>query len=162
GNKLQVATGKAQVSDAQAVALDTKRLLIRQENLLSLLLGRVPGPIVRSNVAPGMHATGSVPAGRPCPLVQPRPDALSAAQQLVAGNGQIGVAEAGFCPRSSLTAVDGFASPDLTTLINPSKAFVCNAGGSVSWLAPILQGEALRGQAEAVSAQWEAAKNTYE
>ena len=162
GNKLQVATGKAQVSDAQAVALDTERLLIRQENLLSLLLGRVPGPIVRSKVAPGMYATGPVPAGLPSTLVERRPDVLSAEQQLVAANAQIGVAKADFFPRFSLTALAGFASTDLTTLFNPSKSFVWNAGGSVSWLAPILQGDALHGQAEAASAQWEAAKNTYE
>ena len=162
GNKLQVATGKGQVSDAHAVALDTERLIIRQENLLSLLLGRVPGPIARSKVAPGMHSIGNVPAGLPSTLVERRPDVLSAEQQLVAANAQIGVAKADFFPRFSLTALAGFASTDLTTLFNPSKSFVWNAGGSVSWLAPILQGDALHGQAEAASAQWEAAKNTYE
>jgi multidrug efflux system outer membrane protein len=162
GNKLQVATGTAQVSDAQAVALDTERLIVRQENLLSLLLGRVPGPIVRSNVGPGRHATGPVPAGLPSTLVERRPDVLSAEQQLVAANAQIGVAKADFFPRFSLTALAGFASNDLTTLFNPSKSFVWGVGGNVSWLAPILQGDALHGQAEAASAQWEAAKNTYE
>ena len=35
-------------------------------------------------------------------------------------------------------------------------------GGNASWLAPILQGDALRGQAEAASAQWEETKNIYE
>jgi len=162
GNKLPVTTGRAQLNDAQAIALDTERLIIRQENLLSLLVGRVPGPIVRSKVAPGMHETGPVPAGLPSTLVERRPDVLSAEQQLVAANAQIGVAKADFFPRFSLTALAGFASNDLTTLFNPSKSFVWNAGGSVSWLAPILQGDALHGQAEAASAQWEAAKNTYE
>jgi len=162
GNKLQVSTGKAQVNDAQAVALDTERLIVRQENLLSLLLGRVPGPIARSKVAPGMHAIGNVPAGLPSTLVERRPDVLSAEQQLVSANAQIGVAKADFFPRFSLTALAGFASQDLTTLFNPSKSFVWSAGGSVSWLAPILQGDALYGQAEAASAQWEAAKNAYE
>jgi multidrug efflux system outer membrane protein len=72
------------------------------------------------------------------------------------------VAKADFFPRFSLTALAGFASPDLTKLFDPSKSFVWNAGGSVSWLAPILQGDALYGQAEAASAQWEGAKNAYE
>jgi outer membrane protein, multidrug efflux system len=162
GNKLQVSTGKAQVSDAQAVALDTERLIVRQENLLSLLVGRVPGPIERSKVAPGLHATGPVPAGLPSTLLERRPDVLAAEQQLVAANAQIGVAKADFFPRFSLTALAGFASTDLTTLFNPSKSFVWGVGGNVSWLAPILQGDALHGQAEAASAQWEAAKNAYE
>ena len=63
GNKLQVSTGKAQVNDAQAVALDTERLIVRQENLLSLLLGRVPGPVGRSKVP--RACTPPVRAGRP-------------------------------------------------------------------------------------------------
>jgi outer membrane protein, multidrug efflux system len=162
GNKLQVSTGKAQVNDAQAVALDTERLIVRQENLVSLLLGRIPGPIVRSKVPPGMHATGPVPAGLPSTLVERRPDVLSVEQSLVAANARIGVAKADFFPRFNLTALAGFASPDLTQLFNGSKSFVWNVGGSVNWLAPILQGDALHGQAEAASAQWEAAKNAYE
>ena len=162
GNKLQVSTGKAQVNDAQAVALDTERLIVRQENLLSLLVGRVPGPIGRSKVAPGMHATGPVPAGLPSSLIERRPDVLSVEQSLVAANARIGVAKADFFPRFNLTALAGFASTDLTQLFNGSKSGIWNAGGSVSWLAPILQGDALHGQAEAASAQWEAAKNAYE
>jgi len=162
GNKLQVSTGKAQVNDAQAVALDTERLIVRQENLLSLLLGRIPGPIVRTKVPLGMQGPGPIPAGLPSSLVERRPDVLSVEQQLVAANARIGVAKADFFPRFSLTALAGFASPDLTQLFNGSKSFVWNAGGNVSWLAPILQGDALHGQAEAASAQWEAAKNAYE
>jgi len=161
GNKLPVTTGRAQVSDAQAVALDTERLIVRQENLLSLLLGRLPGPIARSSAAPAFQ-TGSVPAGLPSSLLERRPDVLSVEQRLVAANARIGVAKADFFPRFSLTALAGFASPDLTKLFDPSKSFVWSAGGSVSWLAPILQGDALHGQAEAASAQWEEAKNVYE
>jgi multidrug efflux system outer membrane protein len=162
GNKLPVTTGRAQVNDAQAVALDTERLIVRQENLLSLLLGRMPGPITRSKVPPALHATGAVPAGLPSTLVERRPDVLSVEQRLVAANARIGVAKADFFPRFSLTALAGLASPDLTKLFDPSKSFVWGVGGNVSWLAPILQGDALRGQAEAASAQWEEAKNTYE
>src|SRR5262245_1692033 len=162
GNKLPVTTGRAQLNDAQAVALDTERLIIRQENLLSLLLGRVPGPIPRSKVAPGSQPPPSVPAGLPSSLIERRPDVLSVEQQLVAANARIGVAKADFFPRFSLTALAGLASPDLTKLFDPSKSFVWSAGGSVNWLAPILQGDALHGQAEAASAQWEQAKNAYE
>lgn len=162
GNKLPVTTGRAQLNDAQAVALDTERLIVRQENLLSLLLGRVPGPVERSKVPPGLRTIGPVPAGLPSSLVERRPDVLAAEQSLVAANARIGVAKADFFPRFSLTGLAGFASTDLTTLFNPSKSFVWGVGGNVSWLAPILQGDALHGQAEAASAQWEQAKNSYE
>jgi multidrug efflux system outer membrane protein len=162
GNRLTVTTGRALVYGAEATRRDFQRLIVRQENLLSLLLGRPPGPITRSKAMPTLHATGSVPAGLPSTLVERRPDVLAVEQRLVAANAQIGVAKADFFPRFNLTALAGFASPDLTQLFNPSKSFVWSAGGSVSWLAPILQGDALRGQAEAASAQWEQTKNQYE
>jgi multidrug efflux system outer membrane protein len=161
GNKLPVTTGRAQLREAQAVALDTERLIVRQENLLSLLLGRVPGPIPRSKTPPALR-TGPVPAGLPSTLVERRPDVLAVEQRLVAANARIGVAKADFFPRFSLTALAGFASADLTTLFNPSKSLIWSAGGSVNWLTPILQGDALHGQAEGASAQWEEAKNVYE
>ncbi len=161
GNKLPVTTGRAQVNDAQAVTRDTERLIVRQENLLSLLLGRPPGQIARSKAPPTLQ-TGPIPAGLPSTLVERRPDVLAVEQSLVAANARIGVAKADFFPRFNLTALAGFASPDLTKLFDPSKSFVWGAGGSVSWLAPILQGDALHGQAEAASAQWEEAKNSYE
>lgn len=162
GNRLPVATGKAQVNGAEATRRDIERLIVHQENLLSVLLGRPPGPITRSKVAPALHATGPVPAGLPSSLIERRPDVLAVEQRLVAANAQIGVAKADFFPRFNLTALAGFASPDLTQLFNPSKSFVWSAGGSVNWLAPILQGDALRGQAEAASGQWEETKNLYE
>ncbi|HZX44004.1 MAG TPA: efflux transporter outer membrane subunit [Myxococcaceae bacterium] len=161
GNKLPVTTGRAQVNDAQATLRDTERLIVRQENLISLLLGRPPGPIARSKTPPALP-TGVVPAGLPSTLVERRPDVLEVEQQLVAANARIGVAKADFFPRFSLTALAGLASPDLTKLFDPSKSGVWSAGGNVSWLAPILQGDALHGQAEAASAQWEEAKNNYE
>ncbi len=161
GNKLPVTTGRAQVNDAQAVVQDTERLIVRQENLLSLLLGRPPGPIARSRATPTLQ-TGPVPAGLPSTLLERRPDVLAVEQRLVAANARIGVAKADFFPRFSLTAMAGFVSADLSTLFNPSKSLIWSAGGSVNWLAPILQGDALHGQAEAASAQWEEAKNSYE
>ena len=161
GSKLPVTTGRAQVNDAEAVARDTQRLIVRQENLLSLLLGRPPGPIARSS-ASKIPAPGVVPAGLPSSLVERRPDVLAVEQQLVAANARIGVAKADFFPRFSLTAVAGLATPDLTQLFNGSKSFVWGVGGNASWLAPILQGDALHGQAEAASAQWEETKNLYE
>src|SRR5262249_59874630 len=103
GNRLPVTTGRAPLNDAQAIALDTERLIIRQENLLSLLLGRVPGPVARSKVPPGLNTIGPIPAGLPSSLVERRPDVLSAEQQLVAANARIGVAKADFFPRFSLT-----------------------------------------------------------
>ena len=163
GNKLQVSTGKAQVNDAQAVALDTERLIVRQENLLSLLLGRVPGPIPRSKTAPGMHVHRSRPGG----AARRRSSSAGPTCSRWSSSWWRRTRGSAWRRRTSSPASTSRrwrASPstDLTQLFNGSKSGVWNAGGSVSWLAPILQGDALHGQAEAASAQWEAAKNAYE
>jgi len=161
GSKLPVTTGLAQVHDAQAVVRDAERLIVRQENLLSLLLGRPPGPIDRGPDDVFRVGPTSIPAGLPSTLLERRPDILSAEQQLVAANARIGVAKADFFPRISLTALAGLATPDLTNLFK-SSSVVWGVGGNVNWLAPILQGDALHGQAEFASAQWEESKNAYE
>jgi outer membrane protein, multidrug efflux system len=161
GNKLPVTTGRAQVYEAEATAEDVDRLIVRQENLISLLLGRPPGPIGRGPDQVFRTGTSAIPAGLPSTLIERRPDVLSVEQRLVAANARIGVAKADFFPRFSLTALAGLATPDLTNLFK-ENSLVWGVGGSVNWLAPILQGDALHGQAEAASAQWEETKNLYE
>jgi multidrug efflux system outer membrane protein len=86
-----------------------------QENALSVLLGRNPGPIVRGTNLATLHAP-PVPAGLPSDLLVRRPDIMAAEQQLIASNAQIGAARALFFPRISLTGVFGFASASLGNL----------------------------------------------
>ena len=161
GNRLPVTTGRAQVNEAEATAEDVDRLIVRQENLISLLLGRPPGPVGRGPEQVFRTGTNAIPAGLPSTLLERRPDVLSVEQRLVAANARIGVAKADFFPRFSLTALAGLATPDLANLFKDTS-LVWGVGGSVNWLAPILQGDALHGQAEAASAQWEETKNLYE
>jgi outer membrane protein, multidrug efflux system len=161
GNKLPVVTGQAQVNQARGTELDLERQIIRQENLLSLLLGRPPGPMARGSALEGLQPPAAVPAGLPSVLLERRPDVLQAEHLLVAANANIGVAKADFFPRFSLNALVGLATPDLGNIFK-SSSFVWSAGGGASWLAPILQGDTLRANAESASAQWEQAKNTYE
>jgi multidrug efflux system outer membrane protein len=161
GNKLPVVTGQAQVNQARGTELDLERQIIRQENFLSLLLGRPPGPIARGTPLEALQPPTAVPVGLPSTLLERRPDVLQAEHFLVAANANIGVAKANFFPRFSLTALVGLATPDLANIFK-SSAFVWNAGGSASWLAPILQGDSLRANAEGASALWEEAKNVYE
>jgi multidrug efflux system outer membrane protein len=86
-----------------------------QENALSVLLGRNPGPIERSGTLAALRSP-SVPAGLPSDLLVRRPDILQAEQQLVASNALIGAARALFFPRINLTGLFGFASSSLGNL----------------------------------------------
>ncbi len=96
-----------------------------QENALSVLVGRNPGPIDRAT--PQELATFhqlAVPAGLPSELLTRRPDILQAEQQLIASNALIGAARALFFPRISLTGLLGFASPSLGNLFSgPSRTW---------------------------------------
>ena len=88
-----------------------------QENALSVLLGRNPGPIVRGSTLQDLDAP-PIPAGLPSDLLVRRPDILAAEQQLVAANALIGAARALFFPRISLTGLFGFISEDLGSLFS--------------------------------------------
>ncbi len=89
--------------------------LAAQEFRLNLLVGSPPGPVARSGVLAKL-ALPAVPAGLPADLLRQRPDVRRAEQDLVAANARIGVAKAGYLPTISLTASNGFASNELSTL----------------------------------------------
>jgi len=94
-----------------------RKLIALQEDALSVLLGRNPGPIAR---AASLEALGKplVPAGMPASLLERRPDILQAEQQLIAANARVGVARALYYPSISLTGALGTASPDLDQLFS--------------------------------------------
>lgn len=92
-----------------------KQAIATQEHALSVLLGRNPGPIARSNSLEALRSP-VVPAGLPSELLARRPDILQAEQQLIASNALIGAARALFFPKISLTGLFGFASGALGSL----------------------------------------------
>ncbi len=161
GSKLEVATGQAQVNDAQATAFDLQRQITDQENHISFLLGRPPGPIPRGRTLLQFVVPPTIPPGLPSSLLERRPDVHQAEEQLIAANALVGVAQANFYPSISLTGILGLASPDLTKLFT-GPSFVWSVGGTASWLAPIFQGAQLKGQYDAAWASWLQSEAFYE
>jgi outer membrane protein, multidrug efflux system len=96
-----------------------KQAIATQEHALSVVVGRNPGPIVRSG-EPDPRFTPAIPAGLPSDLLFRRPDILQAEQQLIASNALIGAARALFFPRISLTGLFGLASGSLGNLFQGS------------------------------------------
>jgi len=92
-----------------------RQAIATQEHALSVLLGRNPGAIARSNNLEALRSP-LVPAGLPSELLTRRPDILQAEEQLIASNALIGAARALFFPRISLTGLFGFASGSLGSL----------------------------------------------
>ena len=142
----------AEYEDAAVQVPRLERLIVAQENAISLLLGRNPGSVKRGKTLEQL-AVLQVPGGLPSELLERRPDIRQAEQQLIAANALIGVAKAAFFPSISLTGLFGVASTDLSDLFKgPSKTWQI-AGTLVQ---PIFTGGALTGQlqvAEAVQQQ---------
>ena len=86
---------------------DLERQIALQENSLSILLGRNPGPIPRGRPLTEQPNPPAIPVGLPSELLERRPDIREAEANLVAANAEIGVAKAAFFPSISLTGTAG-------------------------------------------------------
>jgi multidrug efflux system outer membrane protein len=127
------------------------------ENALSILLGRVPGPIERDSLASGALLP-DIPPALPATLLERRPDVMQAEQLLIAANADVGAAKALFFPAISLSSFAGAISGDLATLLG-------GAGGvwtaTPSLLQPVFNGGRLRNNLAAARARMEEAVAEY-
>ncbi len=158
GNKLESSQAASALAQTEVAVPQLEQAIFEQENLISLLLGRPPGPIARGK-ALGELPAAEIPAGLPSALLERRPDVLEAEANLRAANADVGVAEANLFPQLSLTGSAGFQSTDLSDLLK-SPSFIWNIGGGL--LAPIFQGGRLRREADAARARWDQARLAYE
>jgi len=119
---------------AQIPSLESQ--IEQQENGLSILLGRPPGPIARDPNLGGRAIANAphpvdVPVGLPSQLLERRPDIRRAEELLIRANANIGVAKAQLFPQFSLSATAGTSSSQLKTLVDASNAYYY-AYGSVT------------------------------
>jgi multidrug efflux system outer membrane protein len=127
---------------ARAEVPTLEQQIAQEENALSLLLGRNPGPIERAapssslDVAEQAHPQ-SVPAGLPSQLLERRPDIRQAEANLIEANANIGVAKAQFFPALSLSGTGGTSSSQLKKLVDAGSAYWYIAG---SLSQPIFEG----------------------
>jgi multidrug efflux system outer membrane protein len=163
GTDLDVARGEADLFSAQSTLANLEQQRSLREHTIALLLGRPPGPIVRSAVGDAQASPPEVPAGLPSALLERRPDVREAEANLVAANAQIGVATANLFPIFSLTGQGGAVSTNLALLGAPNTTAqtLYSVGGAINWTAPVFQGAALRYQLEAAKKMWLATKATY-
>lgn len=105
------------VLQARAQRIDLQQRIAQVEHALSLLLGRVPGPIVRGRALLDQPAPPEVPVGLPAALLERRPDVRQAEQRLAAATARIGVAESFKYPQITLTGSGGVASTSLSNLL---------------------------------------------
>ncbi|MBV5307624.1 MAG: efflux transporter outer membrane subunit [Desulfobulbaceae bacterium] len=120
-SELELSQNRSQYEEALASIPGLEKAVTLQENGLSILLGRNPGPIARGRNIDELKLPAIV-AGMPSDLLERRPDIRQAEQTLIAANAQIGVAKAAYFPTISLTGAFGSASGDLSDLFQgPSR-----------------------------------------
>ncbi len=145
---LELSQVKSEYEQARAAIPVIEKAMTQQENALSVLVGRNPGPITRGKRIDNLGLP-PVPAGLTSELLERRPDIRQAEQSLIAANARIGAAKAQYFPSISLTGAFGFSSTQLSKLFTgPAQAW--NFGGAV--LQPIFQGGAIYGQVKAAKA----------
>ncbi len=155
---LETARARAALGDAEGLVPDLENQIEAQENLLSFLVGRSPGPIPRGLGLEAQPLPPRIPAGLPSVLLERRPDLREAEQQLVAANALVGVAQADYFPTLSLTGLLGGYSHEVDELFGRGKEWSL---GPVVNFAP-LQGSRLQYQKAAAVARWEQARTGYE
>ena len=120
-NMLEVRQGEELVYDATEVIPALQRGIEQQENFLSVLIGKNPGPIVRGLSLTEEVMPPVVPPGLPSDLLARRPDIRAREQSLIAAGARIEVARKAYFPRISLSGVLGFESTSLTALFKGSQ-----------------------------------------
>ena len=147
-SELELRQVESEYHSALATIPFLQKLIAQQENALSVLLGRNPGPIQRGRPLEEL-ALPAVPSGLPSQLLERRPDIRQAEQNLVAANARIGVAKALYFPVISLTGVFGVESTDLSRLFTgPAR----NWSYSVPISAPVFTAGGIAGQVRAAEA----------
>ena len=145
---LELSQNKSQFEEALASIPPLEKAIAQQENGLSVLLGRNPGPIARGKDIDQLLLP-AIPAGLPSELLERRPDIRRAEQNLIAANALIGAAKAAYYPSISLTGLFGYASPSLSGLFN-SQNKMWQYGAPISL--PIFTAGAIAGQVQSAEA----------
>ena len=158
-NRLEVDQAVANRARTAATIPDLERLIAITENSISVLLGRLPGPIARGALLESQMLPPQVPAGLPAALLERRPDVLRAEQFLVAANADIGAAKALFFPTINLTGFLGGVSHELGDLADSDAS---RSSLSAGLLQPIFQAGRIRRNYEAAKARYDQALAQYE
>ena len=155
---LELSQNRSQYEEALATIPPLEKAIAQQENGLSVLLGRNPGPIPRGKDID--HLTlPAIPAGLPSDLLERRPDIRRTEQDLIAANALIGAAKAAYFPTISLTGLFGYASTSLSNLFD-SQSKVWSYGAPITM--PIFTAGAIAGQVQAAEAQQQQALFAYQ
>jgi multidrug efflux system outer membrane protein len=146
--KTELTQVRSQVQQALAAIPGFERAIAVQENQISILLGRNPGPIARGKTIDELAAP-EIPGDLPAALLLRRPDILQAEFNLVAANANIGATRALYYPNLSIQAALASTSTVFSSLLTgPAAAGLIGA----SLTGPIFTFGAIEGQVASAEA----------
>lgn len=156
---LETARAEADYRQTAANVPDLERQIAVQENRLSQLLGRNPGPIERTASLSGQSFVPALPgSGLPSEILKHRPDIMEAEQLLRAANAQLGVSIGEFMPRVNLTNFVGGAGERPSEVFD-GNGYTWSLGGDLDL--PIFKGGKNVYGYKAARAQWQQAAAAY-
>ena len=144
---------------AAAAIPDFERQIEQEENSISILLGRNPGPIVRKASEMNWPQPEQIPTGIPSQILERRPDIQQAEAELVAANADVGVAKAQLFPQISLSGMAGVASSQLKGLVDGKNTYWLTSGNLTQ---PIFDAGRLRNNLRLSEAQKQEQVLTYQ
>jgi multidrug efflux system outer membrane protein len=148
-SEMEVAQVRSELEAARIAVPTVEQSVAQQENAISALLGRLPGPITRGKNLAEMGLP-LPPVSLPASVLERRPDIRQSEQNLVANNARIGVAKAAYFPSVTLTGLLGSSSVAFSNLFT-GPAHVWSYGADLA--APIFTAGAIAGQVKSAEAR---------
>jgi outer membrane protein, multidrug efflux system len=153
GNDLEVNQARADWASTLAQIPATQQSIAQKEHQISLLLGRVPGPIARGAALRAQPLPPELPTGVPAALLRRRPDLRELEEQVASAVARIRVAKANRFPTLTLggsIGLDALSTKDLFS----ANAVAASVGGGL--LLPLFQGGRLAATQDAAEANADA------
>lgn len=122
-SELDVKQAESEALVAEVQIRNFELFLAKQEDLLSILLGKPPGPIARGPKLRDLSMPNWLSVGLPADLLTNRPDILQAEEKIKAANAEVGVARAAFLPAFNLTGFLGQTASETKTLFSSMGNF---------------------------------------
>jgi NodT family efflux transporter outer membrane factor (OMF) lipoprotein len=129
-SEVEVQQASTQLETTRAQAIDVGVLRSQFEHAIATLIGKPPA----SFTLPPLPLTSpppAIPAQLPSDLLERRPDIAAAERRMASANAQIGVAKAAYYPVIGLSALGGFESGVISTLIS-GPSILWSAGASAA------------------------------
>ncbi len=154
-NALDLTRAQAELTATHQLVPGIELAIAKAENGLSILLGRVPGSIVRDGNFDRLSIP-DVPISLPSTILRSRPDIAAAEARLAASDHALDAARSAFLPDIQLSVSGGVVG---STLVKLSPLRIWSVGGSI--LAPLFDSGRLQAQQDAANAQRDEAAFAY-